>query len=62
METYREVLWYGKEQVEELPLPVHNLTQGEFISRTYRIIAGGQPIMLINEKFPADKDWRPSHH
>jgi len=52
METYREVLWYGREQAKSLPELIHHLEGTEFISRMYRIIAGGQPIMLINEKFP----------
>jgi chorismate-pyruvate lyase len=34
----------------------------EFISRAYRIIANGKPIMLISEKFPSDRDLLPSHH
>ncbi|HEC83971.1 MAG TPA: DUF98 domain-containing protein [Thioploca sp.] len=28
------------------------LTGKDFLSRTYRIIVGGKPIMLINERFP----------
>ena len=36
LENRREVLYTGN----------------DFISRTYRIIVGGQPLMLINEKFP----------
>ncbi len=52
IETYREVLWYGRETPKDLPENIRHLEGKEFISRTYRIIAGGQPIMLINEKFP----------
>ncbi|RMF84996.1 MAG: DUF98 domain-containing protein [Nitrospinota bacterium] len=59
METRREVLWYGRERLHPLPEPIQHLTDGEFLSRTYRIIAGGQPLMLINEKFPMDLD-RPT--
>ncbi len=62
VETYREVLWYGKERFEELPAAIRHLVGVEFISRTYRIIAGGHPVMLINEKFPSDNDQLPSHH
>ena len=61
-ETRREVLWYGKEHADQMPEAVRELADTEFISRTYRIIAAGQPVMLINEKFPYGKDQRPSHH
>ncbi len=56
METRRDVLWYGRENLKELPEAIQHLTDGEFISRTYRIFAGGQPIMLINERFPVNTD------
>lgn len=62
IETYREILWYGKETSCELPDAIDHLAGIEFISRAYRIIANGEPIMLINEKFPSDKDRLPSHH
>jgi chorismate-pyruvate lyase len=61
-ETYRDVLWYGKEQIASLPDSIRHLTDGEFISRTYRIIADGCPIMLINERFPSRIDRLPAHH
>lgn len=54
METYREVLWYGKEQPDQLPAIIMEFENKEFISRTYRIIVKNQPLMLINEKFPID--------
>jgi chorismate-pyruvate lyase len=56
METRRDVLWYGREKLKKLPETIQHLTDGEFISRTYRIFAGGQPIMLINERFPVNTD------
>lgn len=62
METRREVLWYGKEKANGLPDVIRHQTQAEFISRTYRIIVEGLPIMLINEKFPYGVDGLPSHH
>lgn len=62
IETYRELLWYNKEPARRLPADVRRLVDGELISRTYRILAGGQPIMLINEKFPSGDDRLPSHH
>lgn len=60
MENYREVLWYGKERAVDLPEPIRELTDGTFVSRTYRIIAGGRPVMLISEKFPSRVDPRPA--
>ena len=53
METYREIVWYGREHIHHLPEAFRLLTTDEFLSRTYRVIAGGQPIMLIHEKFPS---------
>ncbi|ANM31994.1 hypothetical protein ABI59_00735 [Acidobacteria bacterium Mor1] len=62
METRRDVLWYGRERVDELPDEVRKVCDGEFISRTYRIVTGGKPIMMITEKFPMGADNLPSHH
>ena len=62
MESYREVLWYGREQNEELPQDIRHLANGGLVSRTYRIIVGRQPVMLITEKFPLGGDTVPSHH
>lgn len=53
LENRREVLWYGQEQIADLPEAIEVYTGHDFISRTYRIIVGGQPLMLINEKFPS---------
>lgn len=52
LETRRDVLWYGREHIAQLPDPVGSLDDSRFISRAYRIVADGQPLMLINEKFP----------
>lgn len=54
IENRREILWCGREQIADLPEAIRALTGADFISRTYRIIAGGQPVMLIDEKFPAN--------
>lgn len=62
METYRDILWYGKETLKDVPETIRRVMTAGAISRTYRISAGGQPIMLINEKFPSGEDWLPSHH
>lgn len=55
IENRREILWYGREDLANLPETIERYTGNHFISRTYRIIAGGQPVMLINEKFPIDQ-------
>lgn len=60
LETRREILWFGREHVEDLPDDVLARTGTEFITRTYRIIYDGEPIMLINEKFPVAVDAKPS--
>ena len=52
IENRREILWYGREQVANLPEAMEVYTGSEFFSRTYRVVASGQPVMLINEKFP----------
>lgn len=60
LETRREVLWCGREHLQDLPEAVSEVSDGHFISRAYRIIANGQPVAMINEKFPAAPDNWPS--
>jgi chorismate-pyruvate lyase len=55
IENRRDILWYGYEQLAELPKDIRRLTGDTFLSRTYRIIVGGQPVILINEKFPTSE-------
>jgi chorismate-pyruvate lyase len=62
VETRREVLWFGREKVSDLPQKISSACNGEFISRTYRIIMDGKPIVMINERFPIVTDALPSHH
>jgi len=62
MEQYRELLWFGKEYTTELPEAISHFTNNGFLSRTYRISSGRQPIMLINEKFPCLDNLIPFHH
>lgn len=62
LETRRDVLWYGRECSERLPEAVGSIDDRGFISRTYRILAGGTPLMLINEKFPCSVGQRLEHH
>jgi chorismate-pyruvate lyase len=52
VETRRECLWYGRERPAERPAAIARLWSGEFLMRTYRVIAAGRPIMLITERFP----------
>jgi chorismate-pyruvate lyase len=61
LETYREVLWYGKEHIDGRPEVIRHLGNIEFLSRAYRIIANGKPIMLITEKFLYSSDQLPFH-
>lgn len=52
IENRREILWYGREQLAHLPETIEQYTGKDFLSRTYRILIQGQPVMLISEKFP----------
>lgn len=56
LESFREVLWYGRERLNQLPEEIQFLNGTDVISRTYRIFSSGRPIMLINEKFPTAND------
>ena len=62
LESRREVLWFGRERLQDVPDPVKEWAGVDFVSRTYRIISGGLPIMLISERFPAGREGLPSHH
>ena len=50
METRRECLWFGWQQVDEGRAPV---AAGEYLVRSYRILSGGRPLMMVTERFPA---------
>ena len=52
LETRRDLLWYGLEYTSSLPDTIKHMEGKPFLSRTYRVIAQGKPIMLINERFP----------
>lgn len=54
-DTRREGLWFGRERPDHLPDAVSAVSDGEFLTRTYRVSSSGQPWMLITERFP----WRP---
>ena len=51
LDTRREGLWYGREQAQSLPGPVAALSDGDFLTRSYRVTAQGQPLMVITERF-----------
>lgn len=52
LETRRDLLWWGIERVTGLPSSIAQFEGQLFLSRTYRIIANKNPLMLITEKFP----------
>ena len=51
LETRREGLWYGQEELTDLPAAL-DLPVMQCLSRSYRVFAGGLPLMLITERFP----------
>ncbi len=51
-ESRREGLWYGRERGVVLPAPVAAAGPPDFLTRTYRVSAGAEPLMLITERFP----------
>jgi chorismate-pyruvate lyase len=55
LESRREGLWCGREHLRSLPEPVAALTDGDFLTRSYRVTVGGLPLMQITERFA----WRP---
>ena len=55
LETRRALLWWGLKRPDDLPETLLHLQGEPFLSRTYRIVTGGQPIMLINEQFPLNE-------
>lgn len=61
LETRREILWFGKGALDDPPRPVAQAADGEFLSRTYRIVIAGKPVALLQENFPAGTSSLPSH-
>ena len=55
LETRRDLLWWGLERPTDLPEVLLHLEGKPFLSRTYRVVANGQPIMLITEQSPLDR-------
>lgn len=54
LETRRDLLWWGIERVTGLPSSIAHFEGKPFLSRTYRVVANENPLMLITEKFPVD--------
>lgn len=54
-ETRRDLLWWGVERATGLPDAIKHLESKPFLSRTYRIVAKKDPLMVITEKFPLDE-------
>ena len=54
-ETRRDLLWWGVEHTVGLPDAIGHLESKPFLSRTYRVVANKDPLMLITEKFPLDE-------
>ncbi|MGI9330352.1 MAG: chorismate--pyruvate lyase family protein [Gammaproteobacteria bacterium] len=52
LETRREALWFGSEPARDLPPQVQAYAPSEFLTRSYRIFAGGRPMMQVTERFP----------
>ena len=52
LETYREILSCDLESAEEIAEHFDITPDANLISRTYRVFAHQQPVMLITEKFP----------
>jgi chorismate-pyruvate lyase len=51
-ESRREGLWYGRERPASVPAAVAALAPSDFLTRTYRVSAASQPLMVITERFP----------
>ena len=54
LESRRDLLWWGLKRSKDLPEMLVHLEGKPFLSRTYRVVADGQPIMLITEQSPLD--------
>ena len=54
LESRRDLLWWGLKRPTDLPQALVHLEGKPLLSRTYRIVTDGQPIMLINEQSPLD--------
>jgi chorismate-pyruvate lyase len=56
-ETHRELLWYGEEVLDEIPA-IRQFAGTRCASRSFRLVHGGRPFMVLNERFPLDSNHR----
>jgi chorismate-pyruvate lyase len=61
VEQRREVLWFGRESAAALPAEIRAIYDGDVLSRAYRIVVDGRPVIMIIEKFPLRRDDQPGH-
>ena len=54
LEARRDLLWWGIERATSMPSCLVHFEGRPLLCRTYRIVADGNPLMLITEKFPLD--------
>lgn len=52
-ETRREGLWFGCGQLASCPTEATARHGGAWLTRSYRIISAGEPLMQVTESFPA---------
>jgi chorismate-pyruvate lyase len=62
IETFKEILDCGIEPAAGLAEYFQVEPEASIIQRTYRMLSGGRPIMVITEKFPSSyfQDWDPT--
>jgi chorismate-pyruvate lyase/acyl carrier protein len=62
IETFKEILDCGIEPASGLAQYFQVEPEASIIHRTYRMLSGGRPIMVITEKFPSSyfQDWDPT--
>ena len=58
LESRREGLWFGAQVLHDLPPALGAGEAMRCLTRTYRVIAGGRPLMLITEHFPTGQKPR----
>ena len=56
-ETHRELLWYGEEALKEIPA-IRQFAGVRCASRSFCLVHGGKPFMVLNELFPLDSNLR----
>ena len=55
MEAFGELLWFGAEEMGEMPEVLRDFADRPVISRTYRFVSAGKPVILITERFPLEE-------